>query len=415
MKKTVFVLLPILSILPASAQLQPSLLTTKDESARYSGSRRIQTILPVTGVDNGPKGPYKLSLDTVPIVNGGTGATDPEQARLNLLGTPKGVLVGNGNGWSNAPCGEENSVLTTTHGQPRWSLSQVGAPALAPYLLNDNTLKSQLPNACVLTAGDGITVAGGSVAVDTTVIRGTKQAGFSQPPIAPAYIIDNNGKKQKIEVHDPAIDRQLIVPDTLGDTAFVMTDGSQNIHDAKILDDLRLTNDSIQTKSGIQTFEQSGTIVNTRSPQVIANKTFQGLTLDNVTDPLIFNKSGSRTYTITAEQPQANRSYRFYDANADCDIGLKSGTLHHGGVVFTDGSVFRSSETGSSSLPLLSGGNGAPYWDVLKASAGGTGITAYAPGDLLVGTANGLIKLPAGQIGQILSILPNGMPGWINK
>lgn len=382
------------------SDLKPSIITALNDSGSYSTARQLKPEPPLTGYDEGAAGHYNLGIDIIPIEKGGTGAATVSEAWANLATDAlKNVISVIG------PPPTDDMILTIVKGVPQWSLSQVGASRIESFVTTEKSLA--LPNAQPLSAGDGITVNGAKIGLQPVVARQDYANVFNKPQTAPALGLKGALYITTIATDDPPADQTINVP-AVGNSSFVLTEGDATINGVKRFGDLRILTNVLITESGIQQFQDSGVIVNLKSPQTLANKTFNGILIENV-PPQIRLRKATGVYNIDCEEPGANRAYRFYNANTDADIALKSGALIPGGVMWTNGNVCQSTNVGSKGLALISNGASVPTFDVLQTAGGGTGIIAYAPGDLLIGTAKGLQRLPVGKIGQVLTVTAKGI------
>jgi len=419
--------------------IDPSLTTSTAQPAAYIAvnredgtsvnARLIDVHEPLEGKDNGGGMSYSISLKTVPIELGGTGASDAQFAINNILSfalLPGGsLLYCDGTNWGVLPPGAEGQGLAIANGKPTWSHAVVSLPQTTSIITS--SAEADLPNATVLKGayGGGISVGTEDditgLAVDSTVARTNAEEVFSgavtfkKGVVTSGIAIAPNDSAHVVAVvlADPADDRTYEIPECGLNADFVMSQGKQTIMGEKHFSNLHVIGQTLQTAQTIQTFpEASDTLVNCTSMQVLCNKIFDGIKIEGE----IKLHDASIGYTINWAQPQAQRTYSFYDANADGDIAIKSGNPTRGGIAYADGSVIKFTQNGTAGLPLVSEGLQEPVFAPLKEMGGGTGQIEYAPGDMLfANAAGGLSRLAIGKSGQVLSINPDGAPCWKDK
>lgn len=418
--------------------LQPSYISVNAEGQNSNQARKITPMFPILGIDHGAQNNYDLVLGVVPLVQGGTGASTQQAACdqiLNFSGLkPGSILYFNGSDWQPLAPGNDGWALSLVHGMPQWSAAVVGVPKSASIITLNESL-SDYPNSAQLHVdpGCGITLeqSGGfaTLKADSTVAR-TNQAQELRGPVTlsngPSILGGHaQGLNFRCTEHtvnlscaDVIADRRVVIPDSMTDAEFLMSEGSQYVKGSKIFEDLALagnvlkigTANHVQIEVTIPTTRDS--LVNCTTAQDLSNKSFVGLTIQNAPPFLDFQNS-SGDIIINAANPQSTRHYQLRDANGDGDIAIEAGIPTAGGVAYGDGNLIRFTQSSGSGLCLVSSGNSPPAFSVLGVDGGGTGITTYSPGDLLTVDDSGKLKrLPIGKYGQVLTVNSKGMPYW---
>jgi hypothetical protein len=387
---------------------------------------------PILGVDHGAGGNYDLMLGVVDLLHGGTGAQTQQGAAdqiLNFEGLSRGsLLLFNGKDWTPLAPGADGQGLALSNGMPGWSAAIVSIPKSASIVTLHESLVDY-PNSAQLHVDPGCGIAidesagHASFSVDGTVAR-TNQAQELLGPVSlgngPVILgghsqgINFRCTKHTINLScmDAGADHRVVIPDVGTDSEFLMSEGDQVVSGLKAFSTLYLPNSQFtvgQHNATITIPEATDALVNQSSAQVLRNKSFQGIALEDVANCLEFKKS-SGSIIISAANPTAERHYQLPDANTDGDIAIKSGSATAGGVCFGDGNTIRFTTASGLGLPLISAGQGAPSFAVLGTTGGGTGIPSYQPGDLLIAGSNGLLtRVPIGKVGQVLTVTSKGV------
>lgn len=395
-------------------------------------NERLLTFTPRFDVtDNGPGMTYVVELHTVSIAYGGTGGTTQQGAVNGVLGFP-GVSAGdtiyyNGTNWVRLPKGADNEVLTLISGLPAWSASGVSAPANSAFIVQ--ALSASLTNERRLqgTANRITTADGGAngdfvldVGTDVVLLTAT-QTLTNKTLTGPIFSWNSgNGVTLKGQAFDTVLNwadwgaaRTLSIPDPGANASFVMTAGNQTLGGIKTFSSAPvLSTNTLSGNGNTMTFPSSAqTLVGRTSTDTLTNKT---LTSPHIGSSFILDQS-TANYTFTWDNPAAGRAYHFRDVNTDADVAMTHDTATYtaGGVAYADGNVILFTSAGTSGQVLLSQGAGAPVFGTLGAAGGGTGITSYTAGDILVvNDSNTLVKFPGGSDGYLLTYRPGNNPNF---
>lgn len=162
--------------IPAEGQ-PPSYISATDDKLVSPNSRKIELEAPLVGEDKGGAGAYKISIKVLPIKNGGTGASNQQEAANAILDYPNlidgSILYHVNNCWLPLPPGNDGQSLGIVKGKPVWSSAVVSIPKTASVITLEDESKS-LPNSAKLKGADGITHENGQLGVDDTVLRTNK-------------------------------------------------------------------------------------------------------------------------------------------------------------------------------------------------------------------------------------------------
>lgn len=381
-------------------------------------------------VDNGSGNTFTVDLATVPLTDGGTGATTQQgavNAILNFAGKATGNIVYfNGTNWVVLAAGSDSEVLTLSGGVPTWSAGSSGAPADSTFIVQ--SLSASLSNERVLTGtANRITVTDGGangnmtldIGTDVVTLTGT-QTLTNKTLTSPAFSW-NAGAGASLQAStfnstllwaDWGAARQLTIPDPGTDASFVMTAGNQTIAGTKTFSSApTLSSGTLTAGANLMTFPSTAqTLVGRTSTDTLTNKTLTSpiigtsMVLDQVT----------QDYTLTWNNPAAARAYTIRDVSTDAHFAMTTTTATYtaGGIAYGNGNVMLFTSAGSAGQPLLSQGTSPPVFGTLAATAGGTGLTSYTTGQILYSNAtNVLTRLNIGSTGQAL-IVSGGLPAW---
>lgn len=396
-----------LGISPASAILNNERLLT------FSGQ--------FSTTDNGAGLTYAVDLLTVPINKGGTNGITAQAGVNNLLGAINGnpaasgdVIFYNGTNWSILHKAADGTILTLVSGSPAWSTGSAGAPTTAQYIVGalDATLSAER----VLTDGSGITHTDGgangnwTIAVDSTVIRTTGAQSMAGPktlsggPIisgatSTGLVMAGTSFNTTVTIQDPAAARTARIPDYGTTNAdFLMTQGAQTVAGVKTLSASPVLSTNTITGSGANTvtlFTTSDTVVGRATTDTLTNKTLT--TAHFTSNSLVLNQS-SANITVDWANPAAARAYHITERATDADFAMLAAAEAYvnGGVCYSNASTLKISAAGTSGQPLISGGTGAPAYNILGLAGGGTGaaLTASNGGILYSGAAVMAINTP---------------------
>lgn len=386
-----------------------------------------------TTTDNGAGNTYVVDLATVPLVDGGTGATTQQGAVNAILGFA-GVAAGdityfNGTNWVRLPKGSDTQILTLTSGLPTWSSASASAPANVPYITQalDATLSAErvlagTANRITLTDGGANGNMTLDIGTDVVTLTGTQtltNKTLTNPLITysgtQAIGLKSSGAftGSLIWADFPA-NRTLTIPDPGGNASFVMTAGAQTIAGVKTFSNSPVLSTNTITGSGANTvtlFTSSDTVVGRATTDTLTNKT---LTAPSFTASSLTLKQSSFNYTVSWANPAAARAYTIRDVGTDAHFAMTNTamTYTNGGAVYIGSGVMNATAAGTSGQPLLSGGTGAPAFNTLGATAGGTSFTTYATGDTIYASAaNTLSKRTIGNTGDVYTVA-GGVPTW---
>lgn len=370
--------------------------------------------------DNGPGGSYVLELATVTIPFGGTGATTQQgavNAVLGFAGVATGDLVKyDGTNWIRLPRGTSNQILAVNAGG-----TDIAYTSTAVSLINANAQfivsasDVSIPNADILTGGDGIDVTNGvnlsTIDVDATVIRTTGAQSLAgvktftdNPHIEHGNVLvfEGSGFNTSITKTDPTATRDFNLPDVAsGD--FLMTTGVQTITAVK----------TFSAAPVIATITNTGTLtLPTSTDTLIGRATTDTLTNKTITSPVLQTQvtldQTTADYLLTWNNPGSagTRNIFITDVGSDADFVM----LNHndvytaGGIFYGNGFLAKITGAGSSGQALISAGAGAPAFGTLGVAAGGTGATTLTIHGVLIGNTTGAINVStAGTAGQVFT------------
>lgn len=397
------------------------LTLTAPATGTYLNHRIFTVQSPVTGLDNGAGMTYVIGLDTVPLTKGGTGGITAQAGLNNLADGVAGAAAAEGDilyrgptNWTRLPRGADGTYLTLSAGIPSWGASPAGAPTDAEYIVS--SAHAGLSAEDVATQGDGITITNGAgtatFAVDSTVLRttgnqsvaGTKT--FTDSPVishGDALVLQGSGFTTSITKADPSANRIFTFPN-VADGDVLLTTGAQTISAVKTFSSAPVI--SSITNTGTLTLPTStDTLVGRDTTDTLTNKTISSpilqtqVTLDQAT----------ADYVLTWDNPggAGTRSYNISDrgTNSEFLMTAPAEAYTDGGVYFGNGTHAKISGAGTTGQAFISAGTGDPAFGTLGMAGGGTGITSYTAGDILVvNDAGTLVKLPLGANGEVLSV-----------
>lgn len=379
-----------------------------------------------TGTDNGAGNTYFLDLLTVPILKGGTGATTQQGAVnsiLNFSGLSNGdILYYNSPNWSRLPIGSGGDVLTVTTGLPSWAAPALGIGSNLPFVTigNDATLSQEraltgTANKITITDNGGNSTAVLNVGTDITQNTST-QTLTNKTLTAPLFSWNTGSgfalKGQAFDSNfkwaDWAAAYDITVPDPGANADFVLTQANQTIAGTKTFSTApTLTSGTLTAGANLQTFPSSAqTLVGRTSTDTLTNKTLTSPTFSSSSFALA---QTTANYTVSWANPAAGRAYGIKDVGTDADFAMKEASAAYtaGGAVYAHGGLFKTTANGTSGHPLISGGTGAPAFNVLGTAGGGTnngslGVSALG---IYAGDASKMIQV-TGTAGQSFRVNP---------
>jgi len=405
---------------------------TLDASANLTNERLLRFSDNFSTVDNGPGNTYTIDLNTVGITDGGTGATTQQgavNAILNFSGKATGDMIYfNGTNWVRLPAGSDTQVLTITSGVPTWSSGSVSAPANATYIvqalnasLSAERVATGTANRIVITDGGANGNMTWDIGTDVVTLTGSQtltnktltQPQFTYNASQGMGLKSSGAFTGSLVWADFAGNRTLTIPDPLTNAEFVMTAGNQTIAGTKTFSSApTLSTGTLNAGANLQTFPSTAqTLVGRTSTDTLTNKT---LTAPVFSSSAFTLQQSTANYTIQWNNPAAGRIYTIRDVATDAHFALTNTamTYSNGGAVYIGSGVMNATAAGTSGQPLLSGGTGAPSFNTLGATAGGTGQTTWTTGDTLYASAtNTLAKRGIGATGTIYTV-SGGVPIW---
>lgn len=432
----------LLAILPACADTPfggffPDPANTGDKDATYitlsnsailTNERVLSPSARFSITDNGPNGTYVLELATVAAGYGGTGATTYQGGFNNLAGGTTGAALAtgdtlyyNGTNWARLAIGTAGQFLSVVAGVPAWSTSPAGAPASAQYvtLAVDGGLSAErtlagTANKITITDGGAnnpVTLNIGSDVVTLTDTQTLTNKTLTSPKLtysATDGLLLRNSVASfdgKLIWADWPANRTLTIPDPGADASFVMTEGAQTVNGTKTLSGLKLSANQFSTSTGntVTVPDAADTLANLAGTQTLSGKTYQAPIFASGTTLTL--KQTTADYTLDWANPGAARAYHITDIGGAGDFVMKSTASAYtaGALFYGDGNKLVIGPAGTSGQPLLSGGTGAYTFGTLSQSYGGTGITSYTAGDILVANDSATLAKLAG----------SGTDGWV--
>jgi hypothetical protein len=389
---------------------------TVDYDSNLLNERKLAVSGGLTLVDSGANAPITIGI-TNSLANGLTGATTAQGALNNVAGVSStgDMLYYNGANWVHLAAGADGYFLTLAGGVPSWSAGTPGAGGGESFLVVN--LSGALSGERAIAAGNGILGTDGgadgnyTLEVDDTVVltlTGTQTATnktLTSPKLTyhatDGLLLRNSAATAdgKIVWADFGANRTLTIPDPGGNASFVMTAGNQTIAGTKTFSSAPVISQISNT--GLLTLPTSAdTLVGRATTDTLTNKLLSSAAFDT---QITLNQT-SGNYTITWNNPAANRGYRIQDMGTGADFLFKAQaeSLTAGGVLYGDATKVRITAQGSSGQALISAGAGTPAFGTLGAGAGGTGTTSVpAKGTILVGNN-------AGTAYQVLAVGADG-------
>lgn len=387
-----------------------------------------------TTVDNGPGNTYTVDLANVGIIDGGTGATTQQGAVNNILnfsGKASGdTIYYNGTNWVRLPKGSDTQVLTLVSGLPAWSSGSAGAPASAPYIVQalDATLSAErvatgTANRIVITDGGANGNMTWDIGTDVVTLTGTQTLTNKTltQPLFTYHATQAMGLRNSTATFTGSLiwadftgNRTLTIPDPGASASFVMTAGAQTIAGVKTFSASPVLSTNTITGSGANTvtlFTSSDTVVGRATTDTLTNKT---LTAPIFTSNSFTLQQSTANYTFQWNNPAAARTYTVRDVATNAHFAMTdtAATYTAGGAAYAINGTINFTAAGTSGQPLLSGGTGAPSYNTLGATAGGTGQTTWTTGDIPYASAtNTISKRAIGTTNQVLAV-SGGLPTW---
>jgi hypothetical protein len=382
--------------------------------------------------DNGAGMTYVVDLATVPLADGGTGATTQQGAVNNILnfsGKASGDIVYyNGTNWVRLPIGSDTQVLTLASGLPTWSSAGAGAPANATYIVQslNGTLSAErvatgTANRIVLTDGGANGNMTWDIGTDVVTLTGT-QTLTNKTLTGPLFSWNSgNGVTLRGQTFNSVLNwadftsaKTITFPDITG--TVVLTAGAQTIGGVKTFSSApTLTTGTLTAGANLQTFPSTAqTLVGRTSTDTLTNKT---LTTPSFSASSLTLLQSSGNYTVSWQNPSSARAYTIRETGTDGHFAMTTtgATYSNGGIGYANGAQMLFSAAGTSGQVLLSGGAGAPSFGTVAATAGGTGQTTYAVGDTLYASSTtALSKRTIGGTGDFY-VVAGGVPTWATR
>lgn len=392
-------------------------------------------------IDNGAGNTYTVDLNTVPITKGGTNATNAQDGVNNLLGGISGtpavngdLAVFDGTNWALLHKGSHanGELLTLVSGSPDWSVASASAPTGAQYItlaldagLSAERVLQGTANKITLTDGGAngnLTLNVGTDITQNTSVQTLTNKTLTSPSIGSSLIFELGTFDTTVTATAPAAARAANIPDFGTSSAdFLMTQGAQTKAGILTLSNAPVLSTSTLTAgANLITFPSSAqTLVGRTSADVLTNKELTAPSLTSGSTLIL--KQSSANYTIDWANPAAARAYHIREVVTDADFAMLGNNEAYvaGGAVYSNANTLKITAAGTSGHPLISGGTGAPAFNILGTAGGGTGISSYTAGDLLtVNDAGTLVKLAgSGTNGYVLTYNSANNPnvGWASS
>jgi len=403
------------------------ILVTPPAAGTYLNYRLLTVTSPIVRTDGGAGGNFALSLTTVPLNLGGTGATTQQgavNAVLNFASIASGdTIYYNGTDWVRLPIGTVNQILTIAAGLPTWSTTGAAAPATAQYILG--AADGALANGMVLTAGNGITktnVVGTSstIAINTAITMDltTAQTATNKTLTSPKLTYsatDGLLLRNSVATFDGKIvwadfpaNRTLTIPDPGAAASFVMSEGNSTINGVKTFGSAPvLSTGTVTVGAGTVTIPAvTDTLVGKATTDTLTNKT---LTTPSFTASSFTLNQAAANYSINWNNPGSagTRSYYITDRGTSADFAMFANLEPYtaGGVVYTDGTTQKVTAAGATGRPLVSAGASAPSFAVVGVIGGGSGLATVATNSIMFGNGTSAFgTLPIGTALQTLRV-----------
>lgn len=402
-------------------------------SAILNNERSLTFSEQFSTTDNGAGNTFAVDLLPVPINKGGTNGTTAQSAVNNLLGGISGnpaaagdLATFNGADWALLHKGAhaDGEILTLVGGSPGWSTASVSAPTTTPYItlaldgiLSAERVLTGTPNKITLTDGGAngnLTLNVGSDIVQLTSTQTLTNKTLTSPSIDTSLIFKLGTFDTTVTATAPSAARNANIPDFgVASADFLMTQGAQTKAGALTLSAAPvLSTGTLTAGANLQTFPSTAqTLVGRTSTDVLTNKELTAPSLTSGSTLTL--KQTSANYTIDWANPAAARAYHVRDRLTDADFAMvgNNETYNAGGAVYSDANTMKITAAGTSGHPLISGGTGAPAFNILGLAGGGTGagLTASAGGVLYSGASVMAINTP-GTSGHALRSGGTGAP-----
>lgn len=397
-------------------------------STVYSNERVFTPSAAFDVTDNGSGNTYDFDLATVTIGYGGTGATTQLGAANAILGFA-GVAAGDllrrnaaNNSWELVPVGDPDDVLTIDgSNMPNWAPPGLGIGSDLSLItvsseasLSDERVLTGTANKITVTDGGANTTITLNVGTDITQNTAT-QTLTNKTLTGPIMSWDSGGgfdlagqaHTSALKWADWAGAVNITIPDPGGNAEVVLSEANQTIDGTKTFEDApTLSTGTLTAGANLMTFPSSAqTLVGRTSTDTLTNKT---LTDPNITNGTIVLKETTADYTIDWDNPSGARNLTVKDVGSDADFALKEadGVYTAGGAVYAHAGLFKVTSAGTSGHPLISGGTGAPAFNVLGIVGGGTNNTSLnvGAGRVMRGDGTKILSLAIGTAGQVLTV-----------
>lgn len=340
--------------------------------------------------DNGANSTVTLGWSgQLPIDRGGTGGATAQAAANAILGAASGstgdIYYRNGAGnIVRLPIGGEGELMQVASGIPAWG-SATGSSSLQYLVL---ALDAGLSAERRFVAGTGLSATDGgangnyTLAIDSTVTTLTGSQTLTNktlttptltsPTVGTSLIFDNGSNDVTIAWSSTA-PRTHTIPD-VADANFIMSQGAQTKAGVLTLSSSPVLSTATITASG-----DTYTIPDVGNADFIMSAGAQTkagvLTLSS--QPVLPSTGfkvdqSSGDYTISFNNPAADRTYTVVDIGGAGNFLMSSGSLTAGSVAYFDGNKAVSTGAGTTGQYLKSQGSSAPIWASI-ATFGGDG------------------------------------------